>query len=109
MGAEIRAELRHDVQRYLQLQGRPPALVIIRIGGDAASGVYSKTILRIAEDIGVQARLEHLPAEVSEDELRSYLVTLNADVTTQGVIVQMPLPAHLSQHMIADTIAPEKD
>jgi methylenetetrahydrofolate dehydrogenase (NADP+)/methenyltetrahydrofolate cyclohydrolase len=109
MGAEIRVELRHDVQRYVQQQGRPPALVIVRVGGDAASGVYSKTILRIADDVGVQARLEHLPAEISEDELRTYLMILNADAATQGIIVQMPLPVHISQHMIADTIAPEKD
>ncbi len=109
MSAQIRAELRADVQRYVQEQGRAPGLVIVRAGGDAASGVYSKAILRIAADIGVQARLEQLPALISADELRSLLVQLNNDRETQGIIVQMPLPAHLSQKMIADTIAGEKD
>jgi methylenetetrahydrofolate dehydrogenase (NADP+)/methenyltetrahydrofolate cyclohydrolase len=109
MSAEIRGELRNDVQRYVQQQGKPPGLVIIRVGGDAASGVYSKAILRIADDVGVLARLEQLPALISPDELRSVLLQLNKDEATQGVLVQMPLPAHLSQKMVADTISASKD
>ena len=109
MGVEIRAELREDVQRYIQERSQAPGLVIVRVGGDAASGVYSKAILRIADDIGVQARLEQLPAVISPDELRSTLLHLNHDNSTQGIIVQMPLPAHLSQKMVIETIAPEKD
>lgn len=109
MGAEIRAELRTDIQEYKQEQGQAPGLVIVKVGGDAASGVYSRTILRIAEDVGIQTRLEQLPESASADELRSLLLHLNADRATHGVIVQMPLPRHLSQKMVADTIAPEKD
>lgn len=109
MGAEIRAELRDEVRKYLQAQGRPPGLVIVRVSGDAASGMYSKAILRIAEEVGVYARLEELPALTSSDELRSLLLHLNNDEAIQGIIVQMPLPAHLSQKMVADTVAPEKD
>jgi methylenetetrahydrofolate dehydrogenase (NADP+)/methenyltetrahydrofolate cyclohydrolase len=109
MSAEIRGELRNDVQRYVQQQGKPPGLVIIRVGGDAASGVYSKAILRIADDVGVLARLEQLPALISPDELRSVLLQLNKDEATQGILVQMPLPAHLSQKMVADTISASKD
>jgi methylenetetrahydrofolate dehydrogenase (NADP+) / methenyltetrahydrofolate cyclohydrolase len=109
MGAEIRAELREEIRAYTQLQGRPPGLTIVLVGGDAASGVYSKAILRVANDVGVAARLEQLSAQVSPDELRAMLIHLNNDETTQGIIVQMPLPAHLSQKMVADTIASSKD
>src|SRR2546422_11698870 len=109
MGAEIRAELRHETQRYVDRHGRPPGLVIVRVGGDAASGVYSKAILRIAEDVGVQAHLEQLPTLTSPDELRSMLLQLNRDEAIQGILVQMPLPRHLSQKMVADTIAVSKD
>ncbi len=109
MGMEVRAELREDVRLYTQEQRRAPALVIVRVGGDAASGVYSKAILRIADDVGVQARLEQLPEELSPDELRSLLIRLNNDKTVQGVIVQMPLPAHLSQRIVVDTLSAEKD
>jgi methylenetetrahydrofolate dehydrogenase (NADP+) / methenyltetrahydrofolate cyclohydrolase len=109
MGAEIRVELRDEARKYLQEQGRTPGLVIVRVGGDAASGLYSKAILRIAADVGVLARLEELPALTSSDELRSLLLHLNSDEATSGIIVQMPLPAHLSQKMVADTVASEKD
>src|SRR5690348_9966162 len=109
MGAEIRSELRTDVRSYIQEQGKSPGLVIVRVGGDAASGVYSKAILRIANDVGVQARLDQLPADISSEELRSALQQLNTDTSVHGIIVQMPLPAHLSQHIVAETLAPEKD
>jgi len=109
MSADLRAELRTDVARYVQENGQTPGLVIVRVEGDAASGVYSKAILRIANEIGVQARLESLPVQTSPDELRSTLIRLNNDHTVQGVIVQMPLPEHLPQQIVTETIAAEKD
>src|SRR5947199_4593201 len=109
VGAEIKAELRDDVRRYIEVTGRAPGLVIVRVGGDAASGVYSKVILRVAEEVGIKASLEQLPTLTSADELRSLLMRLNSDETTQGIIVQMPLPAHLSQKMVADTVVSSKD
>jgi len=109
MGAEIKAELRDDVRRYIEVTGRAPGLVIVRVGGDAASGVYSKVILRVAEEVGIKASLEQLPTLTSADELRSLLVLLNNDESVQGIIVQMPLPAHLSQKMVANTVSASKD
>ena len=109
MGAEIRAELREEIRRYVQEQGRAPGLIIVLVGSDEASGMYSKAILRVANDIGISARLEQLSAITSSDELRALLLQLNADVNIQGIIVQMPLPRHLSQKMVADTIAASKD
>ncbi|GAC1378274.1 MAG: bifunctional methylenetetrahydrofolate dehydrogenase/methenyltetrahydrofolate cyclohydrolase FolD [Ktedonobacteraceae bacterium] len=109
MGVEIKAELQAEVQKYIAVQGRPPGLVIVLVGGDAASGVYSKAILRIANDVGVEARIELLPTLAAPDELRSLLLHLNNDEATQGIIVQMPLPGHLSQKMVADTVSSSKD
>jgi methylenetetrahydrofolate dehydrogenase (NADP+)/methenyltetrahydrofolate cyclohydrolase len=109
MGAEIKAELRDDVARYVQEQGRPPSLIIVQVEGDTASGVYTKAILRIADEVGVRARLEQLPAAISSDELRNILLQLDHDEATQGVIVQMPLPAHLSQQMVATMLDASKD
>ena len=109
MGAEIKAELRNDVRSYISERGRPPGLVIVSVGSDPASGVHSKAILRTAEEIGLDASLEQLPTHTSPDELQAALLRLNGDEATQGIIVQMPLPAHLSQKMVADTIAPDKD
>jgi methylenetetrahydrofolate dehydrogenase (NADP+)/methenyltetrahydrofolate cyclohydrolase len=109
MALELRSELREDVARYRAVRGQVPGLVIVRVGGDAASEVYSKMILRIAKDIGIQARLELLPAATSSDQLCATLVQLNSDETVHGIIVQMPLPAHLSQDLVAKTIAAAKD
>jgi methylenetetrahydrofolate dehydrogenase (NADP+)/methenyltetrahydrofolate cyclohydrolase len=109
MGAEIKAELRADIETYVHEQGVPPGLVIVRVGSDTASGMYSKAILRVAEEIGLQARLDQLPTRISPDELRAMLQQLNCDDAVQGIIVQMPLPGHLSQKMVADTISSNKD
>lgn len=109
MGAEIKAELRADIETYVHEQGVPPGLVIVRVGSDTASGMYSKAILRVAEEIGLQARLDQLPTRISPDELRSILQQLNCDEAVQGIIVQMPLPGHLSQKMVADIISSTKD
>jgi methylenetetrahydrofolate dehydrogenase (NADP+)/methenyltetrahydrofolate cyclohydrolase len=81
----------------------------VRVEGDTASAVYSKAILRIADEIGVNARLEQLPTSINQDELRDILLQLNRDEAIQGIIVQMPLPAHLSQQVVADTLAASKD
>ena len=81
----------------------------MRVGDDAASAVYSKAILRLANELGLRAKLAQLPELTSPEELRSTLLQLDGDETTQGIIVQMPLPEHLSQRMVADTIISSKD
>jgi methylenetetrahydrofolate dehydrogenase (NADP+)/methenyltetrahydrofolate cyclohydrolase len=109
LSARLRAELREEVSAYTRQEGIAPGLVIVRAGGDAASGVYSKAILRIAAEVGIQARLEQLAEFVSASELREVLAGLNHDRSVHGIIVQMPLPAHLSQEIVMDALAPEKD
>lgn len=109
LSAELRTELRAEVQRYIQEWGQAPGLAVLRVEGDAASGVYTRAILRIAADIGVQAILQTLPQNATEDDLRKALQDMNTNPLAHGIIVQMPLPAHLSQQMVAATIAPEKD
>jgi methylenetetrahydrofolate dehydrogenase (NADP+) / methenyltetrahydrofolate cyclohydrolase len=109
MGQEVRAELRTEVDQYVKQHGLPPGLVIVRVEGDVASGVYTKALLKIAKDIGVQARLDLLPEQTTADELRTKLQQLNQDEMVNGVIVQMPLPTHLPQQIVAETLAPEKD
>ena len=101
--------MRAEVRRFVEQQGQAPGLAIVRVGGDAASGVYSKAILRMAEEVGINARLEQLPVDTSGDEVRALLVQLNHDQAIHGMLVQMPLPAHLSHTMVAATIAPSKD
>ncbi len=109
MAGQLRAELRADVEKYVQQQGLTPEVVVVRVGGDTASGVYSKAILRAAENVGMAARLEQMPTRATADELQDLLQQLNVAGHTRGIIVQMPLPTHLSQQMVADTVVSEKD
>ena len=109
MSAEIKAQVRGEVRGYVEKQGQAPGLAIVRVGADAASGVYNKAILRLAEEVGIHARLEHVPVHSSADEVRARLLQLNHDQAVHGMLVQMPLPAHLSQTMVAATIAATKD
>jgi putative two-component system protein, hydrogenase maturation factor HypX/HoxX len=109
MSAEIKAQVRGEVRRSVEKLGQAPGLAIVRVEGDTASRVYSKTILYMAEEVGINVRLEQLPLYTSADELRALLVRLNHDQSVHGVLVQMPLPAHLSQKIAATTIAPSKD
>ncbi len=109
MSVEIKAQVRGEVRRFVEQQGLAPGLAIVRVGAEAASVVYSQAILRMAEEVGITARLEHVPVHTSADELHALLVQLNHDQALHGILVQMPLPAHLSHTMVAATIAPSKD
>jgi putative two-component system protein, hydrogenase maturation factor HypX/HoxX len=106
---EIKAQVRVDVLRFVEKQKQAPGLVMVRVAADAASLVYTKAILRMAEEMGIHARLESLPVDTSADEVRALLVQLNHDQVVHGLLVQMPLPVHLSQTLVAATIAPCKD
>jgi methylenetetrahydrofolate dehydrogenase (NADP+)/methenyltetrahydrofolate cyclohydrolase len=109
MAVHLRAQLRADVEHYVRQQGQIPEVVVVRVGGDAASGVYSKAILRAAAGVGMTAHLEQLPARTSAEELQALLHRLGMQSRTRGIVVQMPLPAHLSQRMVADTVVAYKD
>jgi methylenetetrahydrofolate dehydrogenase (NADP+) / methenyltetrahydrofolate cyclohydrolase len=109
ISAEMKAQLRGEVHHFVEQQWQAPGLVIVLVGGDAASGVYSKAILRVAAEVDITARLVQLPVETSADELCTLLVQLNHDQAVHGILVQMPLPAHLSLTMVATTIASSKD
>jgi len=109
MSAEIKAQVHDEVRHFVEQQGQAPGLAIVRVGADAASGVYSQAILRMAEEVGISAQLEQLPLHTSADDVHARLLQLNHDQAVHGMLVQMPLPAHLSLKMVAATIAPGKD
>jgi putative two-component system hydrogenase maturation factor HypX/HoxX len=109
MSAEMKSQVRDEVRRFVEQQRQVPGLVIVRVGVEAASVVYSQAILRMAKEVGITARLEYVPVHTSADEVHALLKQLNHDRAIHGILVQMPLPAHLSHTMVAATIAPSKD
>ena len=110
LGAVIKEELKARAKQRAEELGWPPGLAIVRVGNDPASGVYSKQLMRVAGEIGIEAHLIALDSETTTDEiLREEIERLNSDEHIQGILIQMPLPPHLSQHVVATTIVSSKD
>lgn len=89
--------------------GRPAGLVIVRVGDDAASAVYTNALVRASERVGVVATIVALGAGTDDAGLRGCIEALNADDSVQGILIQLPLPPHLQQRTVAETIDPRKD
>ena len=86
-----------------------PKISIILVGEDVPSQIYVKNKLKAAEELGVVAQLHKFDSDVDEQTILNLIRSLNEDVTTNGMIVQLPLPAHLDKHKILNAIDPRKD
>ena len=104
--AAIKQELGRDVAA---IQGRKPALALVRVGEDPASKVYVGTKAKASEEIGIVSRGAHLDATVSEDTLLGVLRDFNNDDDVDGILLQLPVPRHLDSDKAIATISPEKD
>jgi len=110
IAALVRDELRAMAQEYAERHGTTAGLAILCIGAQPASDVYVRQLLREAERIGVRGALVTLDQDIIDDDaLRAGIEALNDDDNTQGLLVQMPLPAHLSARIVAEAISPRKD
>ena len=87
----------------------PVGLAIVRVGQDPSSEVYTRALLRTSARLGVRVNVLALPDEIDESGLRAGIEALNADVAIHGILMQLPLPPHLSQRIVAETIDPRKD
>ena len=105
----VKDEVKAEVPVLEAKYGRKPCLVVIIVGENPASQVYVRNKVKAAAYTGMESRLEDLPASVSQDELISLVNGLNADPEVDGVLVQLPLPSHIDENIIIDTIAPSKD
>jgi methylenetetrahydrofolate dehydrogenase (NADP+)/methenyltetrahydrofolate cyclohydrolase len=88
---------------------RPPGLAVVLVGADPASQVYVRRKGTVAGRIGLHHRQIDLPADVGLDVLIGTVEALNTDPAVDGILVQMPLPAHLDASVVIDAIDPEKD
>lgn len=89
--------------------GMMPGLAVILVGEDPASAVYVNSKHRQTVAIGMRSFVHRLPAETTQDTLMDLLHQLNADPAVNGILVQLPLPAHLDSHAVIDAIDPDKD
>ena len=86
-----------------------PKIAIILVGEDIPSQIYVKNKLKVAGDVGIEAKLYKFDEDVSEDELLKLSQVLNEDREVSGMIVQLPLPRHLNRNKIINSIDPRKD
>jgi len=106
-GAPVAQKILAEVAEYARRV--PLRLDIVLIGHHEPSQIYVSHKLRQAEKVGIKAVLHHLPAQASRTEVLELLRHLNHAPEVTGVIVQLPLPAHLPENEILEAIAPEKD
>ena len=98
-----------NVKLIIEKIGRPPALAVILVGKDAASHVYVRNKVKHTKDTGMISIEHQLSAETSEKTLLSLIDTLNKDDQIDGILVQLPLPKHINENSVIQTINPEKD
>lgn len=108
MAADIRAEVAERV-RALVAGGRPPGLAAVLVGDDPASRVYVTAKQKDCAEVGIESERVELPADTPQDALLAEIARLNADPGTSGIIVQLPLPAHIDELAVQMAIDPSKD
>ncbi len=106
---EIRSEIAATVAEMRSRGQRVPHLAAILVGNDGGSETYVAHKVKDCEEVGFKSTLLRMPATVSEEELLAKVVELNQDPDLDGLIVQLPLPDHISESKVIETIAPGKD
>ncbi|HHY73094.1 MAG TPA: bifunctional methylenetetrahydrofolate dehydrogenase/methenyltetrahydrofolate cyclohydrolase FolD [Bacillus bacterium] len=111
-GKEIATQLREEMKvevNKLQEQGVTPGLAVILVGDDPASHSYVKGKKKGCEEVGIYNRSIEVPATLTEAELLQMIDELNNDAAIHGILVQLPLPAHIDEKKVIERISPDKD
>jgi methylenetetrahydrofolate dehydrogenase (NADP+)/methenyltetrahydrofolate cyclohydrolase len=111
-GNALSKQLRADVAARvtaLRAKGITPGLAVILVGEDPASQVYVRNKVKACEETGMHSVLERWPASLSEAELLARVDALNRDPAIHGILVQMPLPAHIDPHKVIEAVVASKD
>jgi methylenetetrahydrofolate dehydrogenase (NADP+)/methenyltetrahydrofolate cyclohydrolase len=109
VGAAVRQRVRADVAAYEQEAGRVPNLVTVIVGDDPASEIYIRNKHRACGEAGMRSAHHGLPAATSEEELLRLVAALGEDDDVDGILVQLPVPAHIDPDAVVAAIDPRKD
>lgn len=109
VAAEIKSEVGKQAARLQSKYGVRPGLAVVRVGDDPASIVYVNNKVRTSESLGFASELHVLPSETGNDELLAALAQLNARDDVDGILVQLPLPAHIDETRVIEAVDPAKD
>lgn len=106
---KIKNEVRNDVQNWVTRGNRPPKLQVLLVGSDPASQSYVNAKTRDCKEVGIESETMILPDTVSQEEVCSVIRSFNEDEMIDGILVQLPLPDHISQLAIIESIDHRKD
>ena len=112
-GKEIALNLREDLKQEINKlkidYGKVPGLAVVQVGEVAASSVYVKAKTKSAKEVGIEVIDHHLSANTSQSELLDLINKLNNQNNVNGILVQLPLPKHINEQDVLDSIDPDKD
>lgn len=109
IAAAVRAELKADCATFVAKHGYAPGLAVVIVGEDPASQIYVRNKARACEEVGFCSEVHRLPAGTEQAALNALIDRLNADNRIHGILVQLPLPAHLDAEEVTLRIDPRKD
>ncbi len=107
--AELTASITESVAELLATSGIKPGLAVVMVGENPASEVYVRNKKRTAEACGFHSIRHALATDSSQDDVLQLVEELNADPSVHGILVQLPLPDHLDEQLVMQSVAPEKD
>ena len=102
-------ELKKEIDNFKIKIGKIPGLAVVQVGNVAASSVYVKAKTKSAKEVGIEVIDHHLPEETTEEELLKIVDTLNNQNNVNGILVQLPLPQHINEQLVLDSIHADKD
>lgn len=105
----VRKDLAAMVEKHVGNGGKTPHLAAILVGDDGASQTYVASKVKACEEVGFRSTLVRLPGDVAEEDLLHQICACNEDPDIDGILVQLPLPAHISEQKVIETIRVEKD
>ena len=106
---DLRNKLREEISKLKATYNNVPGLAVVQVGNVAASSVYVKAKTKSAIEVGIEVIDHHLDEKISENELLELINSLNNQENVNGILVQLPLPKHINEQVILDTINPDKD
>jgi methylenetetrahydrofolate dehydrogenase (NADP+)/methenyltetrahydrofolate cyclohydrolase len=109
IAADIRREVREQTERLAAQGRRRPGLAVVLVGDDPASQVYVRNKRAACDECGFVSVSHDLPHSATQTELLSLIERLNADDAIDGILVQVPLPDHIDERVVIESISPEKD
>lgn len=109
IAAQVRQDIKQRVAQRIAAGKRAPGLAVILVGDNPASQVYVGSKRKGCEECGILSIAHDLPAETREEQLLALIDELNEDPTIDGILVQLPLPAHINEEEVIERIHPDKD